>query len=186
MPNHYKSILIGGLVGIILALLAAYFTFRPDTAPTGAHMEATPAPELRKEETVDVVVAPPIKVYKPQVKEKLNLPDVVKDDPRKHVVASTRTPADERAHTVTTLLDESTGKFVTYDRAEPPPWVAVNTRSEVGVYYGLKRGEQVIRLEGRQTVLQVKAVHVGAVASADIGTVGSVDTFVGVGAWARW
>ncbi len=83
---------------------------------------------------------------------------------------------------MTTVLDASTGKFETYDRAEPLPWLAVSTKSQVGMYYGLKRGEHVIRLEGQQELLQIKAVRVGAVATLD----SDGETFVGVGAWARW
>ena len=100
-------------------------------------------------------------------------------------MASSKVKADDHPHTITTTLDQTTGEFTSYDRTDPLPWVAVDTRTEIGMYYGLKNGEQAVRLEGRQALLQVKALHVGAVASVDVMR-GEVDSFVGVGVWARW
>lgn len=162
-----------------------YFYLKPDPAPAGVHMEAKPAPEVVKVETERVEISTPVRVYKPAAKKKLALPESVQADERKHVIASTKTANDERQHTVTTLIDAGTGESITYDRVDPLPWVAVNTKSELGVYYGLKNGSQAIRLEGKQELFQIKAVHVGATASADSYD-GRIDTFVGVGAWARW
>lgn len=169
----------------VVAALLLYFHFKPDPAPPGIHMPATPAPELKRETTVPIAVATPIQVYKPAAKIKLKLPPAVVADTRQHVIASTKTANDERQHTVTTVIDASTGESVTYDRVDPLPWMAVNTKSEVGVYYGLKNGSQAIRIEGKQELLQIKAVHLGATVSADMYD-GRMDTFVGVGAWARW
>lgn len=168
----------------MIGATALYFHFKPAPMPPGIHMPATPAPELRREETAPLVVDF-VRAYKPAAKKKLKLPPAVQADAEQHVVASTRTPNDERSHTVTTTLNTSTGEFTSYDRAEPLPWMAVSTKSQVGVYYGLKRGEQVIRLEGRQELLQIKALRIEAMASADIVS-SDVDTFVGIGVSARW
>jgi len=166
-------------------LVLAYFHFKPEPAPTGIHMTAKVAPEIAREETVPIIIDFPVQVYAPKVKQKLKLPESVQSNADKHVVASTKTPNDERSHTVTTLLDTSTGKFETYDRADPLPWVAVSTKSEVGMFYGYKDGEPTVRIHGQQELLQIKAVRLGAMASVDM-TNGHTDTFVGVGAWARW
>jgi hypothetical protein len=175
----------GAIALVLFATFGAvvlYFHFKPAPAAPGIHLPATPAPELKREETIPVLVFEPVQVYKPAVKQKLKLPPAVQADANQHVVASTRTPNDERPHTVTTVLDTSTGKFETYDRAEPLPWLAVSTKSQVGLFYGLKRGDPVIRLQGQQELLQIKAVRIGATATLD----GDGETFVGVGAWARW
>lgn len=166
---------------VTIGATALYFRFKPAPMPPGVHMPATPAPELKREETAPLIVDF-VKAYKPAAKKKLKLPPAAQADAALHVVASTRTPSDERSHTVTSVLDTRTGEFTTYDRVEPLPWLAVSTKSQVGMYYGLKRGEQVIRLEGRQELLQIKAVRVGATATLD----SDGETFVGVGAWARW
>lgn len=175
-------------VTLVLAGVAAgtWVYFKPQPLPPGVHVEAPPAPAV--EDVGTTTVAPPkiIVVYKPAAKEELALPATVQADPAKHVVAATTTPNDERQHTVTTLLDSQTGKFTTYDRVEPLPWIGVTTKSEVGAYLGLKNGEPAARIAGRQEFLQVKSLRFGAVGNVDVTQGGDVDTFVGLGAWARW
>ena len=166
------------------AALAAWVYFKPQPMPPGIHVEAPPAKFVRSVEKAPVVVEHII-VYKPEAKEKLKLPEAVKADDKKHVAASVTTPNDERQHTVTTVVNSQTGEFTTYDRVEPLPWIGVTTKSEVGAYLGLKNGEPAVRIAGRQEVLQIKSVRIGAVASVDI-TQSDVDSFVGIGAWARW
>lgn len=186
MRQNPSSLYRWALAGMAVALaVALFFAFKPVPAPVGVHVEARPAPEVAKVETERVAIAPPVRVYKPAAKKKLALPESVQADPVKHVIASTKTANDERQHTVTTVIDTSTGDSITYDRVDPLPWVAVNTKSEVGLYYGLKNGAQAVRIEGKQELFQIKTLHVGAMASADMYD-GRVDTFVGVGAWARW
>lgn len=169
-------------VSLGLGIAALYLHFKPVPAPVGVTLDAKPAPELKKESTVPVIVAAPIQVYRPAVKKKLTLPAHVQADTNTHVVASSKTANDERQHTITTTLDTTTGQFATHDRTDPLPWVSVNTKSEVGVFYGIKDGDQVLRLQARQELLQVKAVHVGVTSTID--SDGSY--FVGAGAWARW
>lgn len=179
------------LTALLLAVLGAmlgiglYFYFKPSPAPVGVHIEAKPAPEVAKIERVPVAIAKPVQVYRPAAKQKLKLPESVQRDEAAHVVASTKTAPDERQHTVTTLIDADTGETTTFDRVDPLPWIAPNTKTDIGAFLGYKGREPAIRLEARQELLQIKAVHLGATASADL-TPGEVDTFVGVGLWARW
>jgi len=172
------AFLLGAVAAV--ALVVAFFYFKPDPAPPGIHMPATPAPELKREETIPVLVAEPIQVYKPAVKKKLKLPPAVQADAEQHVVASTRTANDERRHTVTTVLDTGTGKFSTYDRAEPLPWLEVSSRRRFGAYIGALNGEQAIAVTATQEALRIKGVRVEGVA---IGVVSQSDQmgFVGVG-----
>ena len=162
--------------------ISLYFHFRPVPMPPGIHMPASPAPELKREETVPVLVAEPVQVYRPAVKKKLKLSKAIVDDAAQHVVASSKTANDERQHTITTTLDTTTGQFTSYDRVEPLPWGAVNTKTEIGLFYGLRGGEPIARLQGQQTLLQIKAVRLGATATLD----SDGETFIGIGAWARW
>lgn len=180
--NHLMSIALGVLLAIIGVLL--YLHFKPEPMPTGVHIAATPAPEIAKVETVFVDFAP-VKVYKPESKKKLNLPASVQADTKAHVIASTKTANDERQHTITTLVDEQTGEATTFDRVDPLPWIAVNNKSQLGMFYGVKNGQQTIRIQGEQELLQVKALHVGLIVSADV-QAGNIEGFAGVGAWARF
>lgn len=182
--KNIQAAMIFLIIGAAIAYGISWY-MKPADIPTGMVVDATPAPEVKREEKVEVVTAP-IKVYKPAVKRTLKLPESVVSDKGQHVIASSKTPNDERQHTITTVINQHTGEVQSFDRTEPLPWVAVNTKSEVGVYYGLKSGEPTVRIEGRQELLQVKAIHVGAIASADMTRSMGTDTFVGVGAWARW
>lgn len=173
------------VLGLIALTLALYFRFKPEPAPVNVHMPAKPAPQVARETKVPVAAKAPLNVYPETVKRKLKLPDAVQANPAQHVVASSRTAADERQHTITTVLDTSTGEFTTLDRAEPLPWIAVSTKTEVGAFYGVKNGVPAFRVQAQQELLRVKALHVGAVASADV-VRGDVDTYIGVGVWARW
>ena len=168
-------------VGLV-AVIALYFYMKPAPMPPGVHVESTPAPEVANVPTERVEIAPPIQVYKPAAKKKLHLPEPVQQDAAQHVIASSKTANDERQHTVTTVIDSATGNTTTYDRVEPLPWIAVSTKSQVGLFYGYRGGEQVVRLQGQQEILQIKAMRVGAVATVD----SDGETFIGAGLWARW
>lgn len=183
-PNYGYG--VGALLGVLvsIALGALYLHFKPVTAPVGVHIEAPASPVVRGvgKEAVQSV---PLRAYKPAAKKKLDLPATIQADQDKHVVSSVKTPNDERKHTITTIVDSQTGEFTTYDRVEPLPWIGVTTKSEVGAYLGLKNGQPAIRVEGRQEVLQIKSVRIGAIGSVDV-TQSGVDKFVGIGAWVRW
>lgn len=167
----------------VIGAVALYARFKPAPMPPGVHLPATPAPELKREQTIPVQVAEPIQVYKPAVKKKLKLPPAVQADPEQHVVASTKTANDERQHTVTTTLDTRTGEFTTYDRVEPLPWLAVSTRSHFGAYIGAMNGEQALAVTARQEVLRIKGLRVEGVA---IGAVSQSERFTFVGVGASW
>lgn len=179
-----KRILNRYLVAAVLlglGIYAAAWYFKPAAIPPGVTLDAKAAPAVSREKTAPVAVGK-VQAYAPAAKKKLKLPATVQLDSAKHVVASSLTVNDERRHTVTTVLDTGTGEFSSYDRAEPLPWVSVNTKSQVGVFYGIKGGAPVLRLQAQQEFLQIKAVRLGAVGTLD----GDAAYFVGVGAWARW
>lgn len=194
VTSSYRTLLaLGAMIrmSFMPAMLVATLVFgvfwynRAPEIPPGVTVTAKQAPEVKREETIPLTISVPLRVYKPVVKTKLKLPDAAIKDPNAHVATSSKVAANERPHTITTTVDSVTGEFTTYDRTDPLPWVTLNTKSEVGIFYGIKSGDPVLRLQGRQELLQVKAVHLGAVASADMGG-GKTETFIGVGAWARW
>ena len=174
------------VVALVIAAASsgAWVYFKPQPMPPDVHVEAPPSKFVKGMDKQPVAVER-IVVYKPEAKEKLKLPETIEADDAKHVVAAVTTPNDERQHTITTVVDSQTGEFTTYDRVEPLPWIGVTTKSEVGAYLGLKNGQPAVRVAGRQEVLQIKSVRIGAVGSVDI-TQSGVDSFVGIGAWARW
>lgn len=171
------------LVAWIIAVLALlsitgmlYLNRVPEPSTT---VDGRMAPEVIKEDTKPLIIGP-IQVYEPAVKTKLKLTrDVIKDT-NKHVVAATKVRADEHPRTITTVVDQTTGQFTSYERVDPLPWLAVNSRTHIGAYYGLKNLEPVLRIQVQQEIVQVKALHIEAIASVDIGA-GKPDPFIGIG-----
>lgn len=182
----YKGVIVLLLLAIIVLVGWFIWLTNKPTDRAGQTVEATQAKEVAAVPTVAVPVKS-VQAYPNPVKKKLNLPQAVQDDDRKVVVAASKVQASDRPHTVTTLIDTETGKAETYVRTDPLPWLAYTSRGAAGVYYGLKNGEQAVRLQVTQNIIQVKAVHIGATASYDrVLTTGRGDTFVGVGAEYRW
>lgn len=142
---------------------------------------ATPAPEVREAPKVEIKPAV-VKVYAQAAKTKLQLPAVVSADAGQHVIAASQVRADERPRTLITTLDERTGEATTYDRLDPLPWFAPETRGEIGIVYGLRDGAPMGRLMVRQNLIQIKSVRLGAHATLDQ----DGQWFAGVGAFYRW
>jgi hypothetical protein len=157
--------------------------------PVNLSVPAKPAPEVKHKPKVEKPIkTKKVKVYAPEVKKDLKLPEVVQDDPALDVIASHQVKPDDHPQTVTTLLNTETGESETYVKRDPLPWLARSDRGEVGLALGFKNAEPAVRLEGRQELFQVKAVHFGVTGSVDQQLNGAekTDWFVGVGAWYRW
>jgi hypothetical protein len=158
------------------------------SAPVNVPQLATPAPEVAKQTPVDTPIKTPngsIKAYPAAVKNGIKLPQAVKDDDALQVVTSSRIEADDHPRTITSLIDVETGKFQTYETREPLPWFAWNHKTEIGMFAGVANGTPAVRLEARQSLFKIKAVHFGGIATVDQPISGPIDTnyFVGVGGW---
>lgn len=178
-------------IGLVI-FVAIFLLYQNRPAPTAGPNEtavvAQVAPQLKLAPTIEVVTKKPIKGYAAPIKSKLRLPDEVIADQNQTVIAASRVRATDRPQTVTTVLDSETGETKTYVKQEPLPWLAFNTRGDLGIYGGIKNGQPTARLQVRQELLQVKAVHIGGIASFDQPLSGPVraDYFVGVGIWGSW
>lgn len=180
MWTKYKPhlILLAGLV----VLATAWQVFRDKPAPVGSTVLAKPAAELRGAKHQDIT-PPKVPVYAPPVKKKLDLPPAVQDDPNKYVLDSVKLPNDTHPHTVTTVIDATTGEVQTFDRRDPLPWFKPEQTGEVRIDYGIKNGMvNVARLTFREDLLQVKSLHAGIHATLD--TDGQY--FIGGGVGWQW
>lgn len=180
-----QKLLILFLIGIVAGLAWKLYT-----APAPQTQEARiapPAPELKTEILHPVMVKPgKIQAYRPAVKARLKLPESILKDDAQVVVSSTRIRADDHPRTITAVTNTDTGQTTQYIKDEPLPWIQANFKTEVGIYAGIKSGQQAIRIAARQELLQIKSLHLGAIASADHLLSGPTDTFIGLGIWARW
>lgn len=179
------------LIGAIYGINHAYQRYQSTlpTAPVGLNIVATPAPEVKKVTPVaKPIKAKTVKVYPAAVKNTIKLPQIIQDNPDLDVIASNQVPADDHPQTITTLINTETGESQTFVKRDPLPWLAVDTHGEAGMYMGIKNGTPTARLEAKQGLLQVKALHFGLIGSVDqqLGNGQDTDYFIGTGAWVRW
>lgn len=188
--RHYVPAVLILAAIIFLALWLRNFMLEHEQSKVGTVVIATPAAEVKSVPKIDVQVKSPVKVYKggSSLKDGLKLPTEIVHDDAQQVIASSQVKDDEHPHTITTTLNTETGESQTYVRTDPLPWFALSSRGGVGMYAGIKNGAPAVRLEARQELFSVKALHFGAVASVDQPISGPIaaDYFVGLGAEYRW
>jgi hypothetical protein len=182
--NLNRDNLITFLAGLLMGLLVAggictWVKFRP-SLPS---VLATPSKELAKIDK-ETLKCQPIVIYKDKAKKALGLPETVKADPDKHVVASTQVRSSDRPTTVSAVYDSKLGNVDMYLRNDPYPWFGSDKKWLIGGFYGYSddsddSGGAVGELLGMYDLFQVKAVH--------IGPMGHIDTngrrFLGAGFW---
>jgi len=188
LPGIFIAMIVAGL--IFLYFWAQAFFTPPPIVEKKEAVQATPSAAVKKSAKVPVVVPVPISVYEggEGLKDGLKLPREIVESDHDQVLSSITTPESDHRHTVTTILNTETGGSRTFIKEEPLPWVAFDKRGQVGIYAGIKNGTPTTRLEVQQGLLQMKSVHIGAIASVDQPMQGPLQTdyYVGVGAWYRW
>ncbi|GBL46261.1 hypothetical protein SFMTTN_2074 [Sulfuriferula multivorans] len=160
-------------------------------APVNVSVPAVAAGEIRAIPKTAVAIRAPVKVYRggAPLKRRLNLPQPVADNAAQQVIAASQVRADDHPQTITTLINTETGDSETYVRRDPLPWLAWDARGEAAMYVGIQRGGPALRLEARQGMVQIKALHVGVIGSVDQplgGAPRDTDYFIGAGVWAKW
>ena len=166
------------IAGILLAACAVWYSSKP--APVAPVGEVRPAQEAHEITDVphETIHPAAVIVHTAAAKTDLGLSPKVIADPAEHVVvADTVKCQDDHPQTVVALLNDQTGVVTNEQKTEPLPWIAVETKSDVGLYYGFKRGVTVLRGAFNYEVLEVKALHFGVTASVD----NDGELFAGVG-----
>lgn len=147
------------------------------------------SPIVKDEPKIDIKPIKPIKAYKQSkdIKAKVKMPQQAIDDDNQQVVAVSHIDlSDYQDKTVTTILDTNTGNVINYVKNEPKPLFAWDTHGEIGIYAGIKNGQQSIRLQGKQNIFDVKNVQIGINGSIDQALSGNTDYFIGIGASYNW
>ncbi len=159
-----RALLVGLVLGV-LAMLALQAWL--DRQPTDPAAPAPLAPELRGEVT-SVAQCKPVVIYRDQVKQELGLPADVQANAQRQVVAATKVPASDRAHTVSAVADLESGRVDLYLRPDPLPWLALERRTSFGLVYGIDdTGRTVLRGSAQLELLQLRHAHLGAAAHVD-------------------
>jgi hypothetical protein len=177
-----------GIGGVLI--LAGWVAFVALTAilkkdeQVGAHVEAQPAPEVKKAPKKKVTVKAPVTVYRGGV-ARLKLPPEAQT-PNTEVIAATQVRGSDRPQIVTTTIDTDTGESQTFTRLDPYPWFAIETRGEARLAIGMKlrdgRAEQVVRMGVGYDVVRVKALTAGVQGTLDSDGEG----FIGLSVAYRW
>lgn len=192
-PAVEKAIEIAVIVIAFLALgwfvYGAYHSYM-DIKATIPAQKAKPAAVATEIKSVPLVtITPPkVKVYAPEAKSKMHIPEEIVQDAHKHVISTAHIQPSTRPQSIATVFDDQTGMSKDYVTQEPLPWLAVDLHGDAGMYYGMKNGYSAVRFEAHQNLLDVKAVTIGITASVDQMVQGPIqaDWFVGVGAAYRW
>jgi hypothetical protein len=157
----------------------------PTTAHAAPQLSSAPiAPAKVATCTVEAYTAPA------KVREHL-LPKPIADSPKQAIVASSRIEPDDHPETVTATIDTDTGQAVQSVVREPLPWLAAETKREASVDLLEKTSGPVIRIQARQDLFQVKALHFHVAAYADapvpiFGMQGKPDAGVMLGVHFAW
>lgn len=179
----------GGLVNSsilagLMFILAAAFILCPANKPVsvGQTVPAKPARETARSPTVKMPAPKTVMMYPNEVKRRLKLPESVVSRPEVQVAAASRIESDNHPHTITTVLDTQSGRFETFDRRDPLPWLARDASGFAGVAYGLKNGLPGGRIFINQNLIMVKSIGISG--RAELDTDG--DWFAGLAVAYRW
>lgn len=159
--SHTLAVILGMA---IVAGYVAYLKLRP-SLPS---VLLQPAGELAGAKT-DTLKCKDVIVYRDAVEKKLGLPDIVKRDAAKHVVAAAKVAPSDYPSTMTAVYDDRTGAVDMFRRQDPLPWLAFNRRGALGVAYGVRSEATgfVTRVYGRLDLVQIKRLHAGLLGEID-------------------
>lgn len=184
MLERVKTIAIFALSAVVLAGGAYSLFAKREQAPEA--VQAKPSPIVAKAPVKRVAVKAPIRTYQGETKANLRLPAEVVADPVKQVVSASTVAPDLHRQTVSAVLNTETGEVETFVKPEPYPWLAPEGRGYASLAYGYKGSGVAVKPVGRLTVgydvVRVKALTIGAVASADTDRT----AFVGLQLTYRW
>jgi hypothetical protein len=171
-------------IAIFITGLLAGIYWQGSYDPSVSSAPAMVTPEVAKIEKEEIKPAK-LKVYKQEAKDKLPLPEKIKDDKDEHVISASQIKGDGQDHTVITVVNAATGEATTIDHKKPLPWLAQEKKSEFRLDYGLKgyiAPTPVGRLSFRSELVRVKGLVLGLNTSLDF----DGEYFLGGGVGYRW
>jgi hypothetical protein len=179
MERLRKYAIVAAILGL---LVITWNVMRDKPAPVGEWRAAEP--DRRIDGTGTSTINPKrVAVYNPPAKDKLDLPDQVKNDPSKHVTSAVIVKSDERPQSVVTIFDQTTGQTTALTQRMEYPLLAAEQRGQIWIGYGQRNGGQMVgRILIREDLLQVKALHAGVNATLDADGA----WFAGAGVGYRW
>lgn len=186
LPNPINPYLI---LALLLTLVVTYQSCSQKTPsqPSSEPVVATVSKPLVNLQKVEVAIETPtktIRVYPKSAKGLIKLPKDILGDVNKYVTSSSDVSPSLHRQVITQVIDVGSGETTAYTNTLPYPWLAVESTGSASLDYGYKRdvNTPVARLNVRQDLLQVKALHLGVSASG----YSDGDYFVGIGGEYKW
>ena len=102
-----------------------------------------------------------LQVYPDKAKQQLKLSAAVVADTVKQVLASTMTPGNEHAHTVTAVTDLGTGDTQMFVKEEPLPWFSTHRSGEASLAYGFRGTHQSTHIQATEYFAHIKSLNFG-------------------------
>jgi hypothetical protein len=165
------KLILGALIAVALVACASaiYFWY---SAPASSKVEYIKVPKIRTVTKIKKVVVPGpgsiLTVEKQVVVEKLSLPDWVKDNKDKQVVATAEIAPYEGTTNAVAIMDTNTGVSEIIAKQMPLSLFGFENKREIGIRAGVDmKGGPVTSVYGRWGFLRVGNAHVGVYGEAD-------------------
>ena len=155
-----------GIVGIALCSAAySWYSSRP-VMNTEQYTTLPPVKETIKIKRIKVPGPKEIvTVEKKVVVEKLKLPEELKSDPNKQILATGEVPPYEGKTNVVAVMDTKAGSTQIIAKQQPLPIVAFENKKEIGVRggYAIDKEGSAVRgdVYGRWTFFRIGKIHTG-------------------------
>jgi len=139
MIQKYKHILISILI-VLLGASALWGWFRPNP-PGASKTEYIPVPQEKIVTKIKTVTVPGperiVTIDKPTIVEKLKLPDWLKEDKDKQVIANADIVPHKGHTSAVAIIDVKTGEAQILAKQLPPPFFDFEQTKEIGMRYGV-------------------------------------------------
>ena len=172
----WAQIKMGGMAVLVLiaviAAIVAWYWPRPQLTIT--NVEYVQVPQIKVVTKIKTVKVPGpteiVTIEKEVVVEKLKLPEWIKTDENKQIIATAEIPPYKGKTDAVAILDTKTGASQIVAKQVPLPLFGFENDKEIGMRAGVNlKGGTETGIYGRWSFLRVGSFHVGAYGEANTG-----------------
>jgi len=148
------------LIAVIAGASALWGWFHPKVVTNTEYVNAPVEKIVTKIKRVEVPITKVITYEKPIIVEKLKLPDWLKTDADKQVIANAEIQPYEGKTSAVAILDTKSGEAQIIAKQKPLPFFEFKNEKEIGVRYGYaSTGLPEADIYGRWTFARVGSLH---------------------------
>jgi hypothetical protein len=172
----WAQIKMGGmaLLALVAVIAAVVGWYKAQHQPVVSTVEYVEVPKIKTVTKIKTVKVPGptqiVTVEKTVVVEKLKLPEWIKTDENKQVIATAEIQPYEGKTDAVAVLDTKTGESQIVAKQVPLPLLGFENIKEIGLRAGVNlKGGTETGIYGRWSFLRVGSFHVGAYGEANTG-----------------